>query len=350
MRRRLSNSIWRAARWRASWRCSSLPSPIAPGTHPCDFAFSPDEKTLYVALSNRDAVAAVNVSGGQFSVKGYFDTRLPGQSYFGAEPVALAVNGDGSRLYVANMGTDSVAVFDTSKLTPRAAKNGMVEPDGFIPTEWMPISMAFLSSTSGGKLYLATDKGKGTGPNNFPPRRVETAPSVNARANAYIGTLLYGSLATLDEKEIASSLSGWTATVLAENRMKAAQEKIVFAARQRSHSARHLHHQGKSHLRSDPRRPGAGRETRGQRRTQVGDVRRIDHAQRAQAGPAIRRARQLLRLRRSFRRRPRLVQRGHRHGLSGEDLAASATAARSALTITKAWWPTAIRCCRRFPT
>jgi hypothetical protein len=203
--------------------------PMTPGTHPCDFAFAPDQKTLYVALSNRDAVAAVNVGAGQFSVKGYFDTRLPGQSYFGAEPVALAVNGDGSRLYVANMGTDSVAVLDTRKLTPKAVKSGMVEPDGFIPTEWMPISLAFLASPAGGKLYLATDKGKGTGPNNFLPRRVETAPSMTARANAYIPSLLYGSLATIGEQEIASHLSGWTETVLAENRMKAAQEKIAFA-------------------------------------------------------------------------------------------------------------------------
>ncbi len=203
--------------------------PMTPGTHPCDFAFSPDQKTLYVALSNRDVVAAVNVGAGQFAVKGYFDTRLPGQSYFGAEPVALAVSGDGSRLYVANMGTDSVAVLDTRKLTPRAAKSGMVEPDGFIPTEWMPISMAFLASSAGGKLFLATDKGKGTGPNNFLPRLVETAPSMSARANAYIPSLLYGSLATIDEQEIESHLSGWTETVLAENRMKAAQEKVAFA-------------------------------------------------------------------------------------------------------------------------
>ncbi len=36
-------------------------SPVAPGTHPCAFEFSPDEKTLYVALANRDAVAAVDV-------------------------------------------------------------------------------------------------------------------------------------------------------------------------------------------------------------------------------------------------------------------------------------------------
>jgi len=203
--------------------------PVKPGTHPCAFAFSPDEKTLFVALANRDAVAAVNVSAGQFLVKGYFDTRLPGQSYFGAEPLALAINGDGSRLYVANMATDAVAVFDPRKLTPRAAKTGMVEPIGFVPTEWMPMSMAFIPSPSGGKLYVATDKGKGTGPDDYLPRRVDTAPTVNARANQYIPTLLYGSLATIDEREIATNLPDWTRTVLASNRMKAAQEEITFA-------------------------------------------------------------------------------------------------------------------------
>ncbi len=119
-------------------------SPMAPGTHPCALELSPDGRTLYVALANRDAVAAVNVNAGQFSVKGYFDTRLPRQSYFGAEPVALAVNADGSRLYVANMASDAVAVIDTGKLTAGAARKGMVEPIGFVPTEWMPISLAFL--------------------------------------------------------------------------------------------------------------------------------------------------------------------------------------------------------------
>ena len=73
--------------------------PVRPGTHPCALEISPDGKTLYVALANRDAVAAVDISGAgaaaKFAVKGYFDTRLAGQSYFGAEPVALAVSGDG---------------------------------------------------------------------------------------------------------------------------------------------------------------------------------------------------------------------------------------------------------------
>ena len=209
-------------------------SPIAPGTHPCAFDFTPDGKVLYVALANRDAVAAVNVGAGpglgQFSVKGYFDTRLPGQSYFGAEPVALAVNGDGSRLYVANSASNAVAVIDTGKLTMKASKVGMAEPIGFVPTEWMPISMSFIPSSSGGKLYIATDKGKGTGPNNFPQRPVDSMKSGGpARSNAYIATLLYGSLATLDQADIETNLAEWTKVVIDSNRMKAAQEQITFA-------------------------------------------------------------------------------------------------------------------------
>lgn len=204
-------------------------NPIAPGTHPSAFAFSPDEKTLYVALSNRDVVAAVNVGQGQFAVKGYFDTRLPGQSYFGAEPVALAVNGSGSRLYVANLASDAVAVINTRKLTPKAVKQGMVEPDGFVPTDWMPISMAFIPTASGGKLYVATDKGKGTGPNNYPQKRVEPESGANRSGTTYIPTLLYGSLATLNESEITGKLPQWSADVLESNRMKASAETITFA-------------------------------------------------------------------------------------------------------------------------
>ena len=104
-------------------------SAVAPGTHPCAFEFSPDGKTLYVALANRDAVAAVNISLGKFCVKGYFDTRLPGQSYFGAEPVALAVNANGSRLYVANMGSDAIAVLDTAKLNGKEREAGVCRAD-----------------------------------------------------------------------------------------------------------------------------------------------------------------------------------------------------------------------------
>jgi DNA-binding beta-propeller fold protein YncE len=205
-------------------------SAIAPGTHPCAFVLSPDGKTLYVALANRDAVAAVNVDGNALSLKGYFDTRLPEQSYFGAEPIALALNAGGSRLYVANMASDAVAVIATHKLTAKSSKKGMVKPDGFVPTEWMPMSMTFLQSESAGKLYVATAKGKGTGPNAKPP--TGSGPQEDSdipKRQIYIGTLLHGSLAVLSEAEIEKDLTQSTTVVLESNRMKAAVEKISFA-------------------------------------------------------------------------------------------------------------------------
>jgi DNA-binding beta-propeller fold protein YncE len=200
-------------------------SPIKPGTHPCAFALTADGKTLYVALANRDSVAALNLGAGQFAVKGYFDTRLPGQSYFGAEPLAVAVNQSGDRLYVANMATDAVAVIDTRKLTEKASKSGMVEPEGFVPTEWMPMSMA----SSNGKLYVATDKGKGVGPNPYPPSVPKQEAHGMPKKTSYIASLLYGSLAVLNEGEIEKNLAQSTQAVLESNRMKAAEEKITFS-------------------------------------------------------------------------------------------------------------------------
>jgi len=203
-------------------------NPIAAGTHPCALQFSPDATTLYVALANRDAVAAVNVEGSAFAVKGYFDTRLPHQSYFGAEPEALAISADGKRLYVANAITDAIAVIDPRKLTDKAAAKGMVEPIGFVPTEWMPMSMAFLPSASGGNLYVATAKGHGTTANGAPMKPTEPGQRF-IRPYTYICTLLHGSIATLDAKQIDRNLRSFTNVVLESNRMKAAQEKIAFA-------------------------------------------------------------------------------------------------------------------------
>ena len=208
--------------------------PTAAGTHPCALEFSPDNKTMYVALANRDAVAAVDIGPGevhgQFKVKGYFDTRLPGQSYFGAEPEALAVNEDGSRLYVANAITDAVAVMDTKKLTREAAKQGMVEPIGFIPTGWMPMDLAFIPAASGGKLYIATAKGNGAGPNGAPMQVTDESRGKRfVRPYTYIATLLHGSLATLDASDVEKNLPQWSDVVMESNRMKAAEEKIAFA-------------------------------------------------------------------------------------------------------------------------
>ncbi len=205
-------------------------SDTAPGTHPCALLLDERAATLYVALSNRDAVAALDVGkqgAAKLTVRGYFDTRLPGQTYFGAEPDALAENASGSRLYVANMGTNSVAVFDPRKLKSMAKAKGMIEPIGFVPTELMPTGLALVGS----KLFVATAKGQGTGPNGMPQVSTDSVKKMPRfqRSFTYAPTLLYGSLATLDEQAIEDGLKASTAEVLMSNRMRAADERIAFA-------------------------------------------------------------------------------------------------------------------------
>jgi DNA-binding beta-propeller fold protein YncE len=208
-------------------------SATAPGTHPCALLLDEHTGMLYAALSNRDAVAAIEIGTSEpaarrkLTVRGYFDTRLPGQSFFGAEPSALAENEDGSRLYAANMGSDAVAVLDPRRLHGMSPDHGMVEPIGFVPTELMPMALASVGRT----LYVASAKGKGTGPNDMAQRPTDATMGMARmkRSFTYAPTLLYGSLAALNEGAMQSELKASTGVVLESNRMKAARETIQFA-------------------------------------------------------------------------------------------------------------------------
>ena len=55
--------------------------PLAPGSHPTAMLLSPDEKTLYVALSNLDQVAEVSTADG--TVSGFLSTASPSQKFSG---------------------------------------------------------------------------------------------------------------------------------------------------------------------------------------------------------------------------------------------------------------------------
>ena len=200
-------------------------TPTAPGSHPASLALSPDERTLYVALANRDMIAAVDVQAvgkGRLSAQRFFDTKLPGQTYFGAVPDAVAVSFDGKYLFAANASADAVAVFDLAG--SKRADNRARRPIGFVPTGWYPTALASTRS----ELLIATAKGQSTGPNNMPQR---DAPAESPRRDrTYIGTLLYGSFSRVAMDELKTHLAADTEEVLRDNRMKAAAEQIVFAS------------------------------------------------------------------------------------------------------------------------
>jgi DNA-binding beta-propeller fold protein YncE len=201
-------------------------SDIAPSSHPIALVLSPDEKTLYVALANRDVIAAVNVAGKAMRMVRIYDARLPGQKYFGAMPDGVAVSPDGGMLYAANSGSDAIAVFHTKPSSMVGAPETAI---GFIPTEWYPTAIALKDS----QIFVATGKARGTGPNVAPQPQPANPPANLSqrihRPHTYIATLLYGSLATIDRADAEKNLQELTKQTLASNMMQAAQKHLEFA-------------------------------------------------------------------------------------------------------------------------
>jgi DNA-binding beta-propeller fold protein YncE len=189
----------------------------ATGSHPTALLLSPDEKRLYVALSNVDAVAVVDTAAID-KPPFYLSTLLPGQEYGGSYPNALALTANGRQLFVANASADAVAVFDVgNEISPL--------PDharGFIPTEWYPTAMAI----RGDELFVASGKGQGTGPNSGPLSAAD--PQDSELKHPYIASLIRGSIVRLNIPEAEHTLAQSTQEVLESNLMRGNSNTIPF--------------------------------------------------------------------------------------------------------------------------
>ncbi len=90
--------------------------PLAPSSHPTAMLLSPDEKLLYVALSNADTVAVVDTETGTF--RGQLNRTMREKDVaFGLCPTALAQSKDGKRLFVAYSCVNAVGVFEVSSFS-----------------------------------------------------------------------------------------------------------------------------------------------------------------------------------------------------------------------------------------
>ncbi|MGA8618366.1 MAG: bifunctional YncE family protein/alkaline phosphatase family protein [Candidatus Sulfotelmatobacter sp.] len=193
--------------------------PVAPGSHPTAMLLSPDEKFLYVALSNADAVAVISTESSETIT--LLHSTVRNQQYAGTYPSALAQSKDGKRLFAAAASANAVAVFDTSNLitnnvnavtanTP-ADNNATAQAAlGFIPTDWYPSALAVQSDD----LLIATAKGQGTRPNKDMGK---TAWEIKHHDHPYIATLLRGSIARLNIAPTLGKLEELTRTVEQEN-------------------------------------------------------------------------------------------------------------------------------------
>jgi DNA-binding beta-propeller fold protein YncE len=194
--------------------------PLAPGSHPTVMLLSPDDKTLFVSLSNSDLVAAISTASSQLSR--FFSTTAPAQKYAGSYPTALAQSSDRRYLFVADSSMNAVAVFDLSQ--PIATSNVQISQEalGFIPTDWYPSALAI----QGDDLLVATAKGEGARANKDMGR---TSSETKHRDHPYIPTLLRGSIARLNIPSTLEKLPQLTQMVATDNLFHNDPEKITFA-------------------------------------------------------------------------------------------------------------------------
>jgi DNA-binding beta-propeller fold protein YncE len=207
----------RIARW---IKLKEPEDPIAPGSHPTAMLLSPDEKSLYVALSNADTVAVVSTESGE--IRATLSTTMRNQEFAGTYPSALAQSEDGKRLFVADASANAVAVFETANLTTKGRNNAASLALGFIPTDWYPSALA----VHGDDLLIATAKGEGTRPNKGSGK---TAWEVRYHEHPYIPTLLRGSIARLSISSTLPKLEELTRIVEHDNLLHNDPGKIEFA-------------------------------------------------------------------------------------------------------------------------
>ncbi len=302
----------------ARWIELSQPNDrISPGPHPTAMVLSPHEDALYVAMANADGVAAVDLRVGAPLRR--YRTNFGEHGTGGSVPLAIAVSADGKHLYAAAASLDAVEVFEAKYDEHPSDATVTESPRGFIPTEWYPSALAI----AGNDLLIATAKGEGSGPNNM----MGTLKGERKRKeHPYIPTLIGGSIQRISLSDIDKNLAAYTRQVEDDNLVRSDGGKFEFAGNK--NPIRHIIYVLKENRTYDQI---LRRSARRRRRPVAHYVWQRHHAQRAQTRPPIRSARQLLRQRRSFRRRPHLVHRCHNVRLQREDVADSLSQQRAYL-------------------
>ncbi|MGC4044085.1 MAG: bifunctional YncE family protein/alkaline phosphatase family protein [Armatimonas sp.] len=141
---------------------------LSVGEHPNDLLLASDGR-LFVSCGNADTVYVFDFANLDVSVASRDEnapllekivTRLPNQDAPGATPSSLALSPDEKTLYVACSDINAVAVV-------QAERRGGSHVVGFIPTAHYPTTVSVTADGKG--LLIGSSKGIGTGPN--PPEK-----------------------------------------------------------------------------------------------------------------------------------------------------------------------------------
>jgi 6-phosphogluconolactonase (cycloisomerase 2 family) len=134
---------------------SANPNPVAVDAAPAALALSPDTKHLYVANSGPDTVSAFNIeTAGALTLIPPTGGNTNPVAVNGADPASMAIVQSGKFLYVANSGTNDVTAFSIgatgllSRIAPSGANANPISTGGTVPK-------GLAISQNGSFLYVA---------------------------------------------------------------------------------------------------------------------------------------------------------------------------------------------------
>ncbi|AUD07343.1 bifunctional YncE family protein/alkaline phosphatase family protein [Spirosoma pollinicola] len=122
---------------------------ISVGLHPNAIISSPDQQFLYVANGNSDYISVINVGTQQVTDSIFVGLFNRGNGYIGSTPNALAINPQGTTLYVANGMDNALCVVELGEKASAGGK-GQSSVKGYIPTQAYPAGIVL----NGTELYV----------------------------------------------------------------------------------------------------------------------------------------------------------------------------------------------------
>ncbi|HUP04046.1 MAG TPA: bifunctional YncE family protein/alkaline phosphatase family protein [Bryobacteraceae bacterium] len=163
---------------------------------------------LFVAAANTNNVYSVGLTeSNRMGLVETINISMTAMQPVGMTPSALALSPDAKTLYVACSDANAAAVIDISEERSHVA--------GFIPTGWYPTAVRALGS---GALVVLNGKGARSYPAPHGPNPEENAAPVQAGvpARQYVASMQTGSASWIDAFD-ANQLAAWTQEELADS-------------------------------------------------------------------------------------------------------------------------------------
>ncbi|MGH7650228.1 MAG: SMP-30/gluconolactonase/LRE family protein [Gemmatimonadaceae bacterium] len=184
------------------------------GRHPSGLALNGDGSRLFVASGSTDKIAVLDTKTRR--VISTLDDPSPAGNGEGSTPNGLALSPDGARLFVAEADNNAVAVFDlstgTSAVSTAAGNDRLL---GRVPVGWYPAAIA----ADGGQVLVVSAKGRGTAPNvgQVQPGQRHARSSPDYTLGQISGTLsilpssIFSAAEIVGYSQRVASANGWNA-------------------------------------------------------------------------------------------------------------------------------------------